>query len=117
MKKRWYKKMAFIAPVAILAMAIFGFVVMSLWNWLVPAVFGGPTVTYWQAFGMLILARILVGGLGGGHSDNKHGRRRMMDQWEQMTPEEREKFRQGLRDRCGSRAPDAGPEASDAFPA
>ena len=37
MKKRWYKKMAFIAPVAILAMAIFGFVVMSLWNWLVPS--------------------------------------------------------------------------------
>jgi len=110
-------KMALIAPLAVAALALFPLVVMYLWNWLVPAVFGGPTVTYWQAFGMLILARILVGGLGGGHSDNKHGRRRMMEQWEQMTPEEREKFRQGLRDRCGSRAPDAGPEASDAFPA
>ena len=95
-------KMALIAPLAVAALALFPLVVMYLWNWLVPAVFAGPTVTYWQAFGLLILARILVGGLGGGHGDDKRGRHRMMDQWEQMTPEERETFRQGLRDRCGS---------------
>jgi hypothetical protein len=94
-------RIALIAPLGVAAMALFGFVVMSLWNWLVPAVFHGPTVTYWQGFGLLILARILVGGLGGGHGDNKHGRRRMMERWEQMTPEEREAFRQGLRDRGG----------------
>jgi hypothetical protein len=106
-KKRLTRRMKFalIAPAAVAALALFPLVVMYLWNWLWPAVFGGRTITYWQAFGLLILARILVGGLGGGHGDDKHGRRRMMDQWEQMTPEERETFRQGLRDRCESREP------------
>jgi hypothetical protein len=110
-KKRMTRrmKMALIAPAGVAAMALFGFVVMSLWNWLVPAVFGGPTVTYWQGFGLLILARILVGGLGGGHGDDKHGRRRMMERWDQMTPEERDAFRQGLRDRCGEREAPATP--------
>jgi hypothetical protein len=96
-------KFALIAPAGVAAVALFGFIVMYLWNWLAPAVFGGRMITFWQALGLLILARILVGGLGGGHGDDKHGRRRMMDRWEQMTPEEREAFQQGLRDRCGSR--------------
>jgi hypothetical protein len=111
LKKRLRRgvKIALIAPVGVAAMAVFGFIVMYLWNWLVPAVFGGPTVTYWQGFGLLILARILVGGLGGGHGDDKHGRRRMMERWDQMTPEERDAFRQGLRDRCGEREAPATP--------
>jgi len=88
------------------AVALFGFIVMYLWNWLVPSVFGGPTVTFWQALGLLVLSRILVGGLGGGHGDDKHGRHRMRDEWERMTPEQREAFRRGLRDRCESRAPE-----------
>jgi len=92
------KKIALIAPFGLAAIALFGFIVMHLWNWLAPAVFGARTVTFWQGLGLLVLARILVGGLGSGHGDDKHGRRCMMDQWEQMTPEEREAFRQGLRD-------------------
>jgi hypothetical protein len=91
-------KIALIAPLGLAAIALFGFIVMSLWNWLVPPVFGGHTITFWQAFGLLILSRILVGGLGGGHGDDRRGRRRMREQWEQMTPEEREKFCQGLRE-------------------
>jgi hypothetical protein len=93
-------KIALIAPIGLAAIALFGFIVMYLWNWLVPAVFGAHTVTFWQALGLLILARILVGGLGGGHGDDKRARRSMMDRWRQMTPEEREAFRQGLRN-CG----------------
>jgi hypothetical protein len=92
-------KIAVIAPMGLAAVALFGFIVMYLWNWLMPAVFGARTITFWQGFGLLILARILVGGLGGGHGDNKHVRR-MTEQWEHMTPEERERFRRGLRDRC-----------------
>jgi uncharacterized membrane protein len=114
-KKRLSRRMKFalIAPAGVAAVALFGVIVMYLWNWLAPAVFGGRTITFWQAFGLLILARILVGGLGGGHGDDKRGRRRMMEQWEQMTPEEREAFRQGLRDTSGgSRTADTGPEAA-----
>jgi len=106
-------KFALIAPAGVAAVALFGFIVMWLWNWLAPAVFGGHTITFWQALGLLILARILVGGLGGGHGDDKRGRRRTMEQWEQMTPEEREAFRHGLRDTCGGRgSAEAGPEAA-----
>ena len=53
--------------IAIAGLAIlFGFVVMWLWNWLMPEVFGLASLTYWQAVGLFILLKILLGGLGGG---------------------------------------------------
>lgn len=42
---------------------LFGLVVMWLWNWLLPDLFGITTIGYWQAFGLVILARILFGGI------------------------------------------------------
>ncbi len=44
---------------------LFGWVVMSLWNWLMPEIFGLGTVTYWQAWGLLVLSSILFKGFGG----------------------------------------------------
>jgi hypothetical protein len=86
--------------IAIIAIGVFGFLVMSLWNWLMPPLFGRPLITFWQAVGLLVLSKILFGGLGRRHGPPPwHWRRRMMDRWEQMTPEERERFRQGLK--CG----------------
>lgn len=38
---------------------LFGFLVMWLWNWLMPEIFGLPVITYWQAWGLVILAHIL----------------------------------------------------------
>lgn len=64
--------------IAISALAIlFGFVIMWLWNWLMPVLFGLPLLTYWQAVGLFILAKLLLGGLGngggsGGKSKRKH---------------------------------------------
>jgi hypothetical protein len=76
-----------------------------LWNWLSPALFELPPVTFWQAIGLLALCRILFGGFGlGGGSHRAYSRRRMAERWEQMTPEERERFRQGLHGR-GERTP------------
>ncbi|HVO98022.1 MAG TPA: hypothetical protein VMT15_08140 [Bryobacteraceae bacterium] len=92
------RKMLLIAPFAILAMAGFVFLVMSLWNWLIPALFGGKLITYWQALGLLVLSRILVGGLGGQH---RSGRRKIVTNWDQLTPEEQEKFRVAMHRRCG----------------
>jgi hypothetical protein len=60
-----------IAALAIL----FGFVIMWLWNWLMPEIFGLTTLTYWQAVGLFILSKILIGtgGSGGGKSHkSKH---------------------------------------------
>jgi hypothetical protein len=97
---------------AVLFLAIFGFVVMSLWNWLMPALFGWRLISFWQALGILLLSKILFGGLRGGPQRHWFWRRRMMERWAQMTPEEREKFRQAMRGRCGSfGAPTVEPKA------
>ena len=102
--------MIWIAPAAIAGMAVFawigGEVVMRLWNWLAPELFGLRQVTFWQALGLLALCRILFGGFGlSGGGARSNSRRRMRDRWEQMTPEERERFRQGLHDRGGRTTP------------
>jgi Ca2+/H+ antiporter, TMEM165/GDT1 family len=104
MKKKWIW-IIFLAPIGIaLFIAIGGELVKLLWNWLAPTLFGWHQITFWQAFGLLALCRILFGGLGG-HGPRSNMRRRMnerMDErWERMTPEEREKFRQSWRSRCG----------------
>jgi hypothetical protein len=104
MRSRWMRKGPKIAAIGILAITVFGFVVMSLWNSLVPAIFGGHTIGFWQALGILLLSKILFGGFRGG--PGRHWRGQMRDRWESMTPEEREKFRQGMAGRCGSSAPE-----------
>jgi hypothetical protein len=100
MKARWVVRGLRFAAFAIVAGAVFGFVVMSLWNWLGPAVFGARTITFWQALGILILSKILFGFGRWRPAAGGHWRHRMRDRWEQMTPDERERFRQGLRNRC-----------------
>jgi hypothetical protein len=98
------RKFFLFAPLAILAIAAFivigGYVVMRLWNWLLPALFGWHMIGFWQALGILVLCRILFGRIGG-RGFRPSFRRRMYERWEQMTPEEREKFRQSWRARCG----------------
>lgn len=84
-------------PLVVAFVALLGFVVMSLWNWLMPALFGLKTIGYWQALGVFILCKILFGGFRGARGGGRW-RHRMRERWEHMTPEEREKFRQGF---CG----------------
>ena len=108
------KNLIWMIPAAILGIVLFtyigGQVVMLLWNWLLPPLFGWRQITFWQALGILVLCRILFGGLGGHrHSNRSNMRRRiaeraadrMADRMEQMSPEERERFRQRIRERCG----------------
>jgi len=101
MRKKWI----FLAPLAILAMVLFviagGEIVRELWNWLLPTLFGWRQITFWQALGMLALCRILFGGLGAHGGYRSRFGRRKAERWNAMTPEERERFRQGMRTRCG----------------
>jgi len=53
---------------AVVIAFLFGYFVMLLWNWLMPPLFHVGTINYWQAFGLVILAKILFGGFGSGHS-------------------------------------------------
>jgi hypothetical protein len=90
----------FVAPLAIALFTwLFGLAVQALWNWLLPPLFGWHTITFWQALGLLLLCRILFGGFGGHGRDRGHNRGCRADRWERMTPEEREKFREGMRNR------------------
>ena len=88
------KKMLFFAPLAVLGMAVFaligGEIVKWLWNWLMPSLFGLPSLTFWKALGVLALSRILFGGHNFGRANARH-----------RTPEDRERFRQAIRKRFG----------------
>ena len=86
---------------AVLAATVLSFVTMRLWNWLTPTLFGWHLITFWQAIGILLLSKILFGGIRGGHGGRMRWRHRMKERWEHMSPEEREKFREGMRGRCG----------------
>ncbi len=93
MRKKWI----ILAPLALLAIPLFiwigGELVMHLWNWLLPSLFGWRQITFWQAVGLLALCRILFGGVSGRglHRSNIRRRiderigRRMDERWEQMT--------------------------------
>lgn len=82
------------------------FVIMSLWNAILPEIAQVSTITYWQALGLFILSRIFFGGFrcGGGR---RHGgpanfrgagfRQKFMN----MTDEEKVAFKQRWRERCG----------------
>jgi hypothetical protein len=67
---------------------LFGAVVMWLWNWLMPGLFGLKVITYWQGVGLVILARLLFGSFGHGkhainahHQRHVHGRRGNFKVW------------------------------------
>jgi hypothetical protein len=82
-------------------LALIGLAVMLLWNRLVPSLFHGPILAYWQAVGLLILSRLLFGGLrrGGWHGGWRG--RMWRERWEAMTPEERARLRERVLSRCG----------------
>jgi hypothetical protein len=97
MKKLW---IALIAPPAIVLFGwLFGELVMHLWNWLLPPLFGWHLIAFWQALGLLLLSRIFFGSWGS--SGGNRGRRGRRERWDKMTPEEREKLRQSWAARCG----------------
>jgi hypothetical protein len=103
------RRLLLIAPLAILGMLLFvavgGALVMLLWNWLLPRLFAWPEITFWQALGLLALCRILFGGFGFRGRGRSGAWGRAGERCEQMTPEERERFRQGVRERWGAGSP------------
>jgi len=103
MKSYRFLRVLKIALFATVAVAAAGFVVMSLWNILMPGIFALPSISFWQALGLLVLSKILFGGFRPHSGGGPRWRRRMMERWEGMTPEEREKFKQGMRRGCGPR--------------
>jgi len=99
-KKRWL--IFLLCPILIfLAVA---WIVMLLWNCLLPEIMGFKTVTFWQASGILILSKILFGGFHGkfGRGMRDFKERKMRERMNGLSPEERDKFKQVWKSRCES---------------
>lgn len=84
------------------------FVAMTLWNWLIPELFHGPVITYWQALGLLILGKLLFGwhshpGHWGAWRHRREWKERLRERMADMTPEQREQIRERLRECWGPR--------------
>jgi len=92
-------KVAKILLMILVAATVMGWVVKELWNALMPQIFGLHMLTFWQALGLLLLAKLLFGGFHRHGGGGGRWRNRMRERWAQMSPEERERFRQGMR--CG----------------
>ena len=107
MKKFFFKGRFIFIPLGIAAcLTLAGFAVMLLWNNLLPDILFVNTITFWQALGIFLLCKILFGfgrgggrGCGGGPGWMRH---RMEEKFKHMTPEQKEAFKQKMRDRaCG----------------
>lgn len=91
----YHRKRFFFIPLIAIGIALFGYVTMLLWNALLPAIFNFSTITFWQALGLLVLARLLFGG----HHPHRNPRwtmygkdRELRNKLNKMSPEEKKEF-------------------------
>jgi len=101
MRRYWIARGVKFVVLAALAVTLASALVMTLWNWVMPATFGLPVLTLGRAFALLVLSRLLLGGFSGRMGRRMHWRHRMRERWEQMSPEERERFMAGMQRGCG----------------
>lgn len=86
-RRKVFAKVLLIVPI----IALLGWIVMRLWNWILPAlVVDARAIDYPHAIGLLLLCRILFGGFRGHGGCHRHGR---WQGWQRMTPQERERLR------------------------
>ncbi|MBS1495948.1 MAG: hypothetical protein JSU03_11140 [Bacteroidetes bacterium] len=105
MKRYRFKKIIMFIALFAIAILVFTAIVMGLWNAILPVVIGVKTITYLQAMGILVLSKILFGGFRGrcGGGPGRHWKNKIEEKMRNMTPEEREKFKDEWRMRCGGR--------------
>ena len=110
MKPWWMMKVVKMIVFLLVGTVVFGGIVMLLWNALVPDLFHGPEITFWQSVGLLVLSHILFRGWGRWRYSNgwrhERWRRKFEEKLAAMAPEEREKFKEEWEHRCGHRPHD-----------
>jgi Ca2+/H+ antiporter, TMEM165/GDT1 family len=104
MKRFWFKRGIMFFVFFVAAVVVFGAIVMGLWNAILPNVLGVKAITFLQALGILLLSKILFGSFGhrGGWNRGRYQwKKRMQEKLAAMSPEDKEKFKQEWRRRCG----------------
>jgi Ca2+/H+ antiporter, TMEM165/GDT1 family len=91
MKKMLIRKIPFIIGIAAVGIIVFGSAVMLLWNGILTSVLRISAITFWQATGILLLAKILFGGFRGRRWHGGWREKRL--HWQNMTQEEKENFK------------------------
>jgi hypothetical protein len=108
MKRYWvYRGLKALIVVA-LAATLFGYLVMSLWNWVLPPITGWHAIGFAQAVALLVLCRVLFGGFRR-YGHGWRWRQQMRERWEQMTPQERVQLQVRFGHRCGASRAQTGP--------
>jgi hypothetical protein len=104
MRRFWVLKGLKILVFVVLAALALAYLVTTLWNWLIPSITGFHAISFAQGLALLVLCRVLFGGLRG-HHGHWGWRHRMHQRWEQMSPEDRERFRDMMQSHhwCGPR--------------
>jgi hypothetical protein len=102
----WVMKVIKIILIVAIAGTVMSYLVMMLWNWLMPVIFNATAINFWQALGILVLAKLIFGfsrGWSGGHWGHRHQywKSKMEDRLKNMSPEDRDRFREEWKRRCG----------------
>jgi hypothetical protein len=91
------------AAFAVVGYLVLGVVTLLLWNWLVPTLFNGPQVNYWQSLGLLALSKILFWGFhkkySHQHGPNPYWNQRFQQKLSSLDPSEREAFKQKMKEK------------------
>ncbi len=90
----------------IVIITLFSVVVMLLWNWLMPTIFGLKVITIWEAAGLFALTHILFSPFWGRRPHDErmhhHGRNQIIEKWRTMSQSERNKIMKERRDMFGN---------------
>ena len=105
------KKAIMILLFASVILSGFSLIVMGIWNAVLVNVVSVHAISFWQALGIFALSKILFGGFPGGRFGWRKGGGRwgrdmegMREKWMTMSDEEKEKFKQEWKNRCGTRS-------------
>lgn len=103
MRKNFFERMGkgrfvFIPVMVVAFMALITYIIMTLWNNILPEVIHVETITFWQAAGIFILCKLLFGfgGMGGPGKGAAFRKRRLQEKMKNMSPEELEQFKQRM---------------------
>ncbi len=94
-----------------------GFIIMALWNNILAVIIPVTIINFWQALGLFLLSRILFGGFPGkpgwaGHGRRRHEMAEMRNKWFNLSPEEKNQFKQDWKSRFGGGQTPPAPEGT-----